>query len=126
MSASPPNPLALIIEDDPQLSEIFSLALQSDFEVQAITDGSVAQAVLAEAVPALVVLDLHLPGVKGQEILEQIRSDPRLSATRVLLATADERRAETLRDQADIVLLKPVSPSQLRGLARRFRPGGSA
>lgn len=126
MSDSPSKLLALIIEDDPQLSEIFSLALQSDFEVQAITDGSAAQAFLAEAVPALVVLDLHLPGVKGQEILKQIRSDPRLSATRVLLATADERRAELLRGQADVILLKPVSPSQLRGLALRFCPRNSA
>ncbi len=117
------KPLALIIEDDPGLSQIFSLALQGQFETEAISDGYTAQARLAEVVPAVVVLDLHLPGPAGRVIFEQIRGDARLAATRTIVSTADANEAELLRDQADIVLLKPVSPIQLRELASRlFKP----
>jgi len=71
-------------------------------------------------VPQIVVLDLNLPGISGADILAHIRADKRLSKTHVILATADERQAETLTDDADIVLLKPVSPTQLRELALRI------
>jgi CheY-like chemotaxis protein len=57
----------------------------------------------------------------GKEILAKLRADERFRNTRVILATADERQAETLRETADIVLLKPVSPAQLRELANRIK-----
>jgi hypothetical protein len=44
-----------------------------------------------------------------------------LSKTLVILATADYRTAEDLRDEADLVLLKPISFKQLRDLTARFR-----
>ncbi len=50
--------LALVIEDDPGLSEIFSRSLQqADFEVEAILDGQVARERLKEATPNVVMLD---------------------------------------------------------------------
>ena len=67
--------------------------------------------------PDVVVLDLHLPRVAGMDILHQIRADERLTGTRVIVATAHPRMAESLRDEADLVLLKPISFSQLRDLA---------
>ncbi len=115
------KPLALIVEDDPQLGQIFSLALQPEFETEIIPDGSAALARLALAIPAVIVLDLHLPGVSGQGIFEQIRSDERLVNTRIIVSTADAIQAEAMREEADIVLLKPVSPMQLRVLASRLR-----
>jgi DNA-binding response OmpR family regulator len=117
-----PKPLAIIIEDDANLSRIFSLTIQTDFETEIYADGSVAYARIASAEPALVILDLHLPGKQGNDILAEIRATPRLAKTPVILCTADERRAETLYDEADIVLLKPVSPIQLRQIALRFLP----
>lgn len=116
------KPLALIVEDDPKLSQIFILTLKSDFETEAIPDGKIALSRLAEIVPAVVVLDLNLPGASGKDILKQIRADVRLSKTKVILATADERQAEFLDAEADIVLLKPVSPLQLREIAARLHP----
>ena len=115
------KPLALIIEDDPQLNTIMSITLQADFEIESCADGNAGLERLKKIIPNVVVLDLNLPGVPGREILQHIRSDERLSKTRVILTTADERQAETLRDDADIVLLKPVSPTQLRELALRIR-----
>lgn len=120
-------PLALIIEDDPKLADIFNMALkEAKYDTEIISDGKLALAKLAETVPSVVLLDLHLPGVSGSQILEHIRSDDRLAATRVMLATADTLMAEKLRGKANIVLLKPVSFSQLRDLASRLRPKPSS
>lgn len=115
------KPLALIIEDNATLSQIFSLTLQANFEVEAITDGKSALLRLSEITPDLVILDLHLPNVSGRELLDYIRAEKRMEKTRVILATADDRQSEFLQEIADIVLLKPISPVQLRELALRFK-----
>jgi len=115
------KPLALIIEDDPQLNTIMSITLQGDFEIESCADGNAGLERLKQKIPTVVVLDLNLPGASGKEILQSIRADERLAKTRIILTTADERQAETLQDEADIVLLKPVSPAQLRELALRLR-----
>jgi CheY-like chemotaxis protein len=70
--------------------------------------------------PHLVVLDLHLPGISGVEVLRQINADQRFAGMRVVITTADVQLAETLRDAADLILLKPVSYRQLADLASRF------
>ena len=116
------KPLVLIVEDDPTQNQIFSITLKNDFEVETFTDGDSAATRLEEVVPTLLVLDLHLPGVPGSDILAQVRADERMAKTRVILTTADERQADFLHDQADIVLLKPVSPGQLKDLALRLCP----
>jgi two-component system response regulator RegX3 len=116
------KPLALIIEDESSLAEIFSLTLQTEYQVEVVTDGETALARLVTLTPALVMLDLHLPRVSGQTILSRIRADERLSETRVILATADAQLAEQLSDKADLVLLKPISIKQLYDLAMRLRP----
>ena len=112
---------ALVIEDDPKLNKIITLTLQGDFELETCTDGKAGLSRLAEVTPQIVILDLNLPGASGREILTAIRSDERFSKTRVIITTADERQAETMTDEVDIVLLKPVSPVQLRELALRLR-----
>jgi DNA-binding response OmpR family regulator len=115
-----PKPIALIVEDAPQLSNIFSISLQADFVAEVISNGDAALARLAEIAPALVILDLHIPGKSGKDVLMYIRSETRLANTHVIICTADERQAQALEEKADIVLLKPVSPAQLRQIASRF------
>jgi DNA-binding response OmpR family regulator len=116
------NPLALIIEDDERLADIFAVALQlAEFQTEIIQDGSAALNRLADVAPMLVILDLHLPHVSGRDIFYKIRNDERLQRTRVILATADPLMAQSLRDEADLVLLKPVNLKQLRDLAQRLR-----
>ena len=83
-------------------------------------DGNAAIQRLDQFSPQLVILDLNLPGSSGREILNKIRRNQQFAHTRVILTTADERQAETLTEEADIVLLKPVSPGQLRELAIRI------
>lgn len=116
------NPFALIVEDDYDLSNIFAQALQAaGYETQIVRAGDTAVMWLSSTTPDVVVLDLHLPRVAGTEILDQIHTDPRLAGTRVIVATADERMAETLREEADLVLVKPISFSQLRDLSARLK-----
>ena len=78
---------ALIIEDDIDLSTIFAEALKNaTYDTEVIHDGNTALKRLATTTPDVVVLDLHLPGVDGTNILREIRADKRLSETRVLVA----------------------------------------
>lgn len=115
------NLFALIVEDETDLAIIFSKALQeAGFETQIVRAGDTALMWLSSTTPQVVVLDLHLPRVSGEEVLEQIRADERLTTTKVIIATADPRMAETLQDSADLVLLKPIGFSQLRDLAARL------
>jgi DNA-binding response OmpR family regulator len=117
------KPLALIIEDDRNLADIFTYALQAaGFETVTIQDGKTARTRLADTVPAMVVLDLHLPYISGETLLRQIRADERLAKTQVILTTADGLLASYLRENVELVLLKPISVSQLSQLAARLRP----
>jgi len=115
------KPLAFVIEDDPDLSKIFSKALQSvGLEVEIIPDGLEALRRVTDSDPLIIVLDMHLPNVDGLEILNAIRNNPRLQSTRVIVATADANMSDMARRQADLVLLKPISYSQLRDLVSRL------
>jgi CheY-like chemotaxis protein len=112
---------ALVIEDYADQALVFQRALaQAGFDTETFTDGALAQTRLAEIIPALIILDLHLPGVTGETILKQIRSDQRLIRTRVVIATADTLLGQRLSDQADLVLLKPISFRQLYQVAERY------
>ena len=113
--------LAFVVEDDEDLATIFAEALQSsDYQVETIRDGSIARERLNQAEPHLVVLDMHLPGVSGADLLTQIRSDARLKHVVVVLATADARLGEAYTDVADFVLIKPITFTQLRDLTTRL------
>jgi DNA-binding response OmpR family regulator len=115
------QPLAFIIEDNQDQALIFSRSLEmASFETKVFTDGAVAQERLTDTVPALVVLDLHVPNVAGEALFRQIRASRRLEKTLVLLATADASLAEELEPEADLVLLKPISFAQLSQMAARF------
>jgi CheY-like chemotaxis protein len=115
--------LALIVEDDSHQATIFAGALhQAGYRTEIILDGRQALERLAQVIPVVVVLDIHLPYYSGAEILQRIRADIRLVGTKVMLTTADALWAKQLRTEADLVLLKPISYHQLRELAVRLQP----
>ncbi|MEW6029105.1 MAG: response regulator [Chloroflexota bacterium] len=117
------TPVALIIEDDEDLSQIFTQAMSAaGFVTETIRDGRIALQRLAEINPSVVLLDLHLPHIPGENLLKLIRSEKRMQDTRVVITTADTIAAELLNEQADFVLVKPISYAQLRDLARRLNP----
>jgi CheY-like chemotaxis protein len=120
--------IALVIEDDEDQAYVFHKALEmAGFTPETVSDGTAAQQRIIEVKPEIVVLDLHLPGINGDQLLRQIRSDERLEHTQVIVTTADAAMAESLDDEATLVLLKPVSFTQLSALAARFlSPGKKA
>ena len=113
--------LAFIVEDHLDAATIFSEALRAaGFKTEVIQSGDVAMERLSETVPNMVILDLNLPQVSGTEILAHIRSDDRLAETCVIVATAHPQLADGVQGEADLVLLKPISFTQLRSLAARL------
>lgn len=115
--------LALIIEDDAKLADIFSEALRLiSIRTEIAIDGRIAKKRLKELVPDIVILDVHLPYISGIEILDEIRADERLTDTKVAVVTADLYRAEPLRSKADAVIVKPISFKQLINLVNRLYP----
>ena len=117
------NRFALIIEDEVNMALIFSKALEiANFNSEIIHNGKIASERLSVIIPNLIVLDLHLPGASGIDILEQIRADERLSETKIMVVTADLIRAEALQRDADVVLIKPVSVKQLINAATYLCP----
>lgn len=113
--------VALIVEDSKDIAFLFATAVQeAGYRTEIVRRGDLALARLAEIMPDLVILDLHLPEVPGTTILETIRATPRLAGTRVIVTTADTRLADTLHEAADLVLVKPVAFEQLRDLAGRL------
>lgn len=112
--------LVVIVEDNPVLSEVFAEVLEEvGFETEIIGDGLNAFRRIVEVIPALVILDLHLPHVSGLEILRQIRASVELAKTKVIIVTADAQRAEKIGEGTDLVLVKPVGMQQLQVLAKR-------
>ena len=120
--------LALIIEDDEDLANIFAEALRGvGFEVEHVADGKIAQERLKSgSAPFLVLLDMHLPHVSGGQLLTQIKQDERFANTMVIITTADARMGEAYVNQADFVLIKPISFVQLRDLTSRLKPKGQS
>ncbi|MGB7873756.1 MAG: response regulator [Anaerolineales bacterium] len=117
------KPLALIIEDSEDVALVFQTAMeQAGFEAEIINDGALALERLAETVPDLIVLDLHLPGASGEQVLKYIRSESRLENIKVIVATADSNWAEKLANGSTISMLKPISFTQLTQIAERLRP----
>lgn len=114
--------IALIVEDNIELGTIYAAALESaDFEIEHIVDGRKALERLEELVPALIILDMNLPHVSGHYIYKKVRSDDRFLKTPVIIATANALIADALGGEiaaTDKLMIKPVSPSQLRTTAQ--------
>ena len=116
-------PLALILEDDPKLSELYETVLKScHYETNVIDSGKEAQKSLATLTPTLILLDIHLPYVSGMELLEQIQADARFNGTTTIVMTADLYTAKELEGHVEHVLLKTHGITRLRDIATRAHP----
>ena len=111
----------LVVEDEPDLAAIFARALEmGGFTTDIAPNGKRALEFMNEHIPDIVILDLHLPDIDGLEILYKIRADERLNKTKVIVASADARLVQMAEEKADLILIKPVSVSQLKDLALRM------
>ena len=104
----------LLVEDAAGIALLTQVLLGTLAAVDVVTatgglDGLAQAHALA---PDLVLLDLTLPRLDGAEVLAELRSDPRLARTRVVLFTGSPDEAHGL-EGADGVLAKPFSPEAL-------------
>jgi len=119
------KPHVVIADDQVEVRDMLTASLRTEGrEVKSFSTGSEALVHVTRNVSSveMVILDLDFGTGEpdGLEILRQIRADERLADIRVIVATADSRVTRALRDQADLVLIKPVSFRQLRDLAERL------
>ena len=111
----------LIVEDAAELATIFREILEMNgMKVEVIMDGALALQHLQSFTPDLILLDMHLPNVSGQEILDFIRASERLKKVKVIAITANALLAADLDDKADLTLLKPVTFTQISDLSARI------
>jgi two-component system catabolic regulation response regulator CreB len=133
------KPRVLIVEDEPGIADTLQYALRTEgFEPVWCATGEEALARIAEAAPALVILDVGLPDASGFEIFKRIRVTSDVPVV-FLTARSDEiDRVVGLELGADDYIAKPFSPRELvarvRGVLRRSAksapaaaaPGGAA
>lgn len=112
----------LIIDDDIDTTWIFKAALrEAGFSCQEATSPKEALYKLATSEPDMVLLDLRLGReINGEDILLQIRTNPRLDETNVMVLTAYPEMVDTITDLVDLVLIKPVDVVQLKSLVKRL------
>lgn len=106
----------LLVEDHPTMREAMRLILEGDGHlVEEAADGQTAIDRLREGTFDLVLLDLNIPGLSGEDLLTAIRADPVTAGVHVLVVTAtgEEGRASALRAGADGYFTKPFSPTAL-------------
>ena len=107
----------VIADDEPSLRILVLATIGTDdYNVVEACDGDEAWSLIREHRPSLVILDVQMPGRTGLEILRAIKSDPNLTATRVILLTASAQEADIragLVAGANSYLTKPFSPRDL-------------
>src|SRR3989454_12339805 len=119
-------PHVLVVDDDPTIRElIFDYLGKNELRVTAVADGGGMQAVLAEQVVDLIVLDLKLRGEDGMALARRLRDE---SAIPIIMLTGRAEEADRIMGLelgADDYLTKPFSPRELlariRTILRRRR-----
>ncbi len=108
--------LRLLVVDDVALNckVLAAMAAKLDFQVETAASGAEALQKLERFRPDLILTDLWMPGMNGDELAAAIRKDPCCNAARILAVTADAAIAPELRRQFDGILLKPVTLDKLR------------
>jgi len=121
----------LVVDDDPEALQLIGLIMRRHgFEPILVQSGAEAFQFLAHNIPDLILLDVMMPGMDGNEVCQRIRSDSRTAHVPVVMLTARSGTAnqvEGLLAGADDYLVKPASSNELitsvqTALARAAEP----
>ena len=124
MPSDQPNPIALVIEDDPSIGMLLEFLLQREgFAPQLLSEGRSARSAIENGpVPALVLLDIMLPFVDGIELLQQIRQKADWERSTVIMLTTKSNENDIVRALelgATDYVVKPFQPNELLARIRR-------
>jgi len=114
----------LIVEDDPRITDVITKNLEAvGYECHASPDGGWALAAIQKLSPALMILDLGLPGLDGIEVLRRVRQHSDLPVLVVTARSSEGDKLLGLEVGADDYITKPFSTAELvarvRALLRR-------
>ena len=119
----------LVAEDSRTQRAYFVDLLRAEgLDVHEAEDGRVALDLCRIIRPDLLILDLELPRLSGEQVLARLRADRKIRATPVVVLTADEREATVaavLDAGATDFLAKPVRPTELVARVRRVLREGA-
>lgn len=109
----------LVVEDEPNEREMLAGLLEMNgYSVFTAADGYQALEFLhSESAPDCVLLDMNLPGVSGEKILDWIRSSKKMRDTNVFITSGEDRPVEESSD--DRWFQKPLDPRDLMKAMRR-------
>ncbi len=116
--------LVLVLEDEPNISEAIRFILRRDgWNVLSRADGDDALDLIEAEAPALLILDVMLPGQNGLDILQAIRARPRLADLPVIVLTAKGHAADrdrAMRSGASLYMAKPFANAELLAAVRQL------
>jgi diguanylate cyclase (GGDEF)-like protein len=107
------RPSVLIVDDAPENIDILSAILKNDYRILVANNGERAQEICRRHLPALILLDVMMPGLDGYEVCRRLKLDPITSDIPVIFVSAanrDEDEVEGLAAGAVDFLTKPVNP----------------
>jgi len=115
--------LILVVEDNPDMREYICETLGPDVEIETAENGREGLDKARALMPDMIVSDIMMPEMGGDEMFRKMRSNPELEAIPFILVTAkadEELRIELLREGAIEYLIKPFMPEELKAKARSF------
>lgn len=125
---SPKETTILIAEDNEDNRIVYSAVLEHfGFRVVSTTNGQEVKSLAAKEEPAVILMDVSLPGMNGWTATEQLKQDPETADIPVIAITAharsdDRRRAEEAGCHS--YLSKPVEPHRVLEEVLRFTDDG--
>lgn len=113
----------LLVDDEQDLVAVTKRRLENvGYEVMTVETGEDALACLQKDTPDLILLDLLLPKMHGEEVCKRIKSDDNLKNIPVVLFTASASDIPRVAKEigADDYIMKPSEPEELLGKIKRF------
>ncbi|MCE5241517.1 response regulator [bacterium] len=108
------KPVVLIVEDERPIATLLAKLVEGCGADTAVAyNGSEALRWMMDRRPDLVLLDLIMPLVSGEEVLEQMASDPHLATVPVIVITTRDMMPETAHRE-HLFIQKPFAPAEVR------------
>ncbi|WP_425253330.1 response regulator [Janthinobacterium sp. NFX145] len=118
---APARPVILVVDDEAANLQLLRQILQNDYALLFAKDGARALALAQQERPALILLDVMMPGMSGHDTCRQLKAAPRTAAIPVIFVTAlNDMRDELSGFEAGAVdyITKPLSPAIVRARVR--------